>query len=297
MTTNKFNLNHLETFFSIFQTGSYTKSSKELGCTPSNVRQKIQRFQDIVGTELFMNKRKCLYPTNEATKIYNQLYPSFRSLEVQANSLTNQKINNKINILTTTGSSLSLIVQALHDFLKDGGENNFCIHTTEDPDLKSNAAYDIAFLPQHIGCGDYCKIPLIKIPTKLYASKEYLDIYGIPQFAEDLDTHKIISFYHSSDHYRGDVDWPLRIGRPPSDPRLPSLVINNSMGIGSAVSLGMGIAALARNHPFINQFNLIPILPDEIGPAVTVYFYYSPALGNSTFVKYMLENVSKLNTA
>jgi DNA-binding transcriptional LysR family regulator len=297
MSTDKLNLNHLETFFSVFQTGSYTKSSKELGCTPSNVRQKVQRFQDIVGTELFKNKRKCLYPTNEATRIYNQLYPSFRDLEVQASSLTNQKLKNNLNILTTTGSSLTLLVQAIHDYSKSGEEINCSIHTTEDPDLKNNPAYDIAFLPQHLGCGDYCKVPLIKIPTKLYASKEYLDIYGTPQSPKELDTHKIISFYHSSDQYRGDIDWPLRIGRPPSDPRTSSLVINNSLGIGSAVALGMGIAALAWNHPFIDQFNLVPILPDEIGPAVTVYFYYSPALGNSTFVKYMLENVPKLNTA
>ncbi len=283
------NLNLLNAFFSVYKLRSYTKASASLECTPSNISQTVQRLEQLLGSELFVKRKKSLVPTDEAHKLFKKTYTHFHSLEAGVNSFKSGQTNSHIEILTSTGASLAWLLSEINSFTEKYDNFNFSLHTTEDNTLHSDSSFDIVALPQNLDLPNYKKIAVASFKTKLYVSQKYIDKFGIPQTSEDLDNHRLISFYHKSDIYRGDPDWHLRMGRPPSDPRKPFIVVNNMMGIGQSVAYGLGIAALTDNNPFIHSHNLVCILPKLTSPTSTLYIFYNPTLGNNLFIKEMIK--------
>lgn len=283
----KINLNLLETFFAVYKLRSYTKAAAYLECTASNVRQKMQRLEAITGMTYFVKKNKAFVPTKEAETLHAKAYKHFHSLELEVNCMDADKSSQHLEVLTSTGATMLWTISVIDEFKKSNEGMTFGIHTTEDSSIRPEANYDVVVLPQHFDHRDYVKMTAGTFSTMLYASKEYLEKYGIPESPEDLDQHQLVSFYHKSDSYRGDTDWSLRIGRPLSDPRSPALIVNNMLGISYAVASGMGISGLTVNNPFIKSHNLVRVLPDFAGPPVTFFLYYNTALGNNPFIKHL----------
>src|SRR5262249_998879 len=96
---------------------------------------------------------------------------------------------------------------------------------------------------------------------------------------EDLDHHRLISYYHNKAGHRGDLDWHLRIGA--KEPRVPYLTINSAIGLHEALVLGLGIVVVTQEFPHIQSqpkfdssqasSSLINILPN-VGVNIPVYF-------------------------
>lgn len=283
----KINLNLLETFFAVYKYQSYTKAASFLDCTPSNVRQKLQRLEAITGESYFVKKSKMLLPTKAGEVLYSKSFKHFHSLELEVNALQSQQSRNHLEILTSTGASMLWTVDIVNEFMESHKGYTFGVHTTEKPVMEPGSMYDLLVLPQNLEQGHYVKMSGGRFTTKLYASREYVAQHGVPETPEDLDHHKLVSFYHKSYSYRGDTDWSLRIGRPLSDPRNPSLIINNMMGITQAIVSGLGISALTNNNPYIKSHDLVPILPEYSGPPVNFYIFYNTLLGNTPLVKFL----------
>jgi len=283
------NLNLLSTFFSVYKLRSYTKASASLECTPSNISQKIQRLEQIIGSILFVKRKKSLDPTEEAHKLFEKTYKHFHSIEAEISSFKSGQTNSHLEILTSTGASLVWLISEISNFTEKQDSFSFSLHTTEDSTLHPDSSFDLVALPQNLELPNYKKIAATSFTTKLYSSQRYIDKFGVPQTPEDLDNHRLISFYHKSNIYRGDPDWHLRVGRPPSDPRRPFMVVNNMMGIGQAVGCGLGIAALTDNNPYIHSHSLICILPQLTSPTSTLYIFYNPTLGNNPFIKEIIQ--------
>jgi len=288
------NLNLLNTFFYVYKLRSYTKASVSLECTPSNITQKIQRLEQTLGSVLFLKRKKTLDPTDEAHKLFEKTYKHFQSLEAEINSFQSRQTTSHLEIITSTGASLLWLISEINSFTEKHANFSFRIYTTEDSTIHPDTSFDIIALPQNLDLPNYKKIAAVSFTTKLYASEKYIGKFGAPQTSEDLDNHRLISFYHKSSIYRGDPDWHLRIGRPPSDPRRPFIVVNNLMGIGQSVAFGLGIAALTDNNPYIHSHHLIRILPKLKSPPSILYIFYNPTLGNNPFIKEIVRRISKV---
>jgi DNA-binding transcriptional LysR family regulator len=283
------NLNLLNTFFYVYKLRSYTKASASLECTPSNITQKIQRLEQILDSALFVKRKKALDPTDEAHKLFEKTYKHFQSLEEEINSFQSRQTTFHLEILTSTGASLVWLISEINNFTEKHADFSFRICTTEDSTIHPDSSFDIIALPQKLDLPNYKKIAAVSFTTKLYASQKYIDKFGVPQTPEDLDNHRLISFYHKSSIYRGDPDWHLRVGRPPSDPRKSFLIVNNMMGIGQSIASSLGIAALTDNNPYIQSHHLIRILPKLKGTSSTLYVLYKPTLENNPFIREMMK--------
>src|SRR5690606_22029118 len=73
--------------------------------------------------------------------------------------------------------------------------------------------------------------PLTSFHMRLFASKEYLEKYGMPQSPEELDNHRLITFGGNSFHPMGNIDWILNVGRTPGSIRESYLEINSAQGL------------------------------------------------------------------
>src|SRR5690606_13013994 len=74
---------------------------------------------------------------------------------------------------------------------------------------------------------------LLTMHSNVYAAPEYIQRYGMPKTAEDLDNHHVVIY---GDDARisppvSNVNWLLEAGASPSHPRKPVLEVNNIYGI------------------------------------------------------------------
>ena len=121
---------------------------------------------------------------------------------------------------------------------------------------------------------------LFTVHNHFYASNAYIDELGMPGSADQLDSHRIISFGEPVPSYLGDINYLERKGRSDSSPRRAALKVNAIYGMMQACRAGIGIAMLPDYVPE-KEDGLVQVLPEIELPAYEAYFVYPPALKNS----------------
>ncbi len=112
----------------------------------------------------------------------------------------------------------------------------------------------------------------------LYASPAYLNKYGWPQKAEDLDDHNLITYGDHNTSPIEDIDWVLEAGA--AKKRKPILEINNIYGVLQAIKAGIGIGSLP-DYLVRGTTNITKILEDSQTHEFPAYFVYTQELRNS----------------
>ena len=132
-------------------------------------------------------------------------------------------------------------------FIKKYPELQIKIFTTNEHVRFSETDFDVGILPKVADRPEVLQRKLITTHSRLFASADYIKEYGVPAKLEDLKNHRLISFYHDTVGYRGNVDWHLK-----GDAKTyfePYLVINSAIGQFIACSLGLGIVAIPKEFP------------------------------------------------
>ncbi len=269
----KVDLNKLTTFYYVAMEGSYQKASVHLGIKPPYISKQITSLEESFKCKLFKRSHRSLILTEAGEKYLKSaqiIVEQIKQLEEISNP-DNQEEDETIRIVTTTGVTNLWLVRKLKNFLELHPNYKLRIITTDEKiDLTHHFA-DIAILPKIDLHPNVIHKKLFSFNIKLYASREYLEKFGIPKKAADLDQHRLISFYHNEAGHRGNVDWHLTLGSKNKPPRVPVLVINSAIALFEAATQGVGILAISEEFPYIGSTSLVKVLPDE-GVSVPVYF-------------------------
>lgn len=269
----KVDLNKLNTFYHVAMEGSYQKASIHLGIKPPYISKQITALEDSFKCKLFKRSHRSLILTEEGEKFlkYAQIIiEQMKRMEEIANPDKNEE-DETIRIVTTTGVTNLWLVRKVKSFLELFPNYKLRIMTTDDKIDLTNHFADIAILPKIDSNPNIVHRKLFNCNLKLYASQQYLEKFGIPEKPEDLDRHRLISFYHNEMGHRGNVDWHLTLGTQNKKPRIPFLVINSAIGQFEAATQGLGIIAISDEFPYISAATLEKVLPNE-GVTVPVYF-------------------------
>lgn len=117
---------------------------------------------------------------------------------------------------------------------------------------------------------------LMTFHLKLYASKEYLDKFGIPKSPSDLDRHQLLAYGDlQTPHPFGQANWHLTLGQKKGFVRHPHIMLNSAIGLFNFAVAGAGIVSLSEEHPFLNTSSLIEVLPSVESPTIDAYFIHS----------------------
>lgn len=269
----KVDLNKLTTFYYVALEGSYQKASNHLGIKPPYISKQITALEESFKCKLFKRSHRSLILTEEGEKFLKSaqiIVEQVKRLEEISNSDKNGE-DETIRIVTTTGVTNLWLVKKLKDFLELQPNYKLRIMTTDEKIDLTNHFADIAILPKMDSNPNITYRKLFSFNLKLYASKQYLEKFGTPEKPEDLDRHRLISFYHNEAGHRGNVDWHLTLGSKNKEPRIPFLVINSAIGQFEAAMQDLGILAISEEFPYIKPTSLVRVLPNE-GVAIPVYF-------------------------
>jgi len=140
---------------------------------------------------------------------------------------------------------------------------------------------DVAIRPAMLHQPDLVQQYLMTWHLKLYASKSYLEQFGVPEKIEDLNDHQLLTFAEDTTSPYGNINWLLRLGAQLNQQRTPYLSINSTQGLQQAAEAGLGIAAISIEYPGLKNSKLIQVLPQVEGPEIDIYYVYPGQLKHS----------------
>ncbi|MBN9412664.1 MAG: LysR family transcriptional regulator [Candidatus Paracaedimonas acanthamoebae] len=264
----------LRIFYHVAKEGSVKRAAQTLEKNPTSVWKHIMDLEHYFKTKLFLRRKKIGLELTELGKNLfkdvNNLIPSLE--RACTHYAQEEKPKDDLFIITTNGVVSIWLIQKLKPFLEYKQNLKIRISTTNSEVDFLNSKADIGILSKVNYSEGLTQQKLLTYHSKLFASQEYLDKYGIPKTFDDLKNHKLISFYPELPGYRGNVDWHLQENMPLHTLRESWLAVNSAVCQLEAARQGLGILAIPKETPLLQDAGLVEVLPNEVGPTFDVQF-------------------------
>ena len=272
----------LRIFHTAAESGSFTHAAEKLGMSQSAVSRQISALEDDLGLKLFIRHARGLVLTEVGEQLFRTAHRMHWELQqVETQMSESQDVPTGPLIVTTTvGIGSTWLASRIDEFLKLYPLIQLEIRLNDaELDLAMREA-DVAIRLHRPNQSEMIQRKLFTVHNHFYASNAYIDEFGMPSSAEQLDDHRIVSFGEPVPSYLGDINFLERMGRTDSSPRRAALKVNAIYGMMQAARAGIGIAMLP-DYVTEKEDGLVQVLPEIELPAYEAYFVYPPALKNS----------------
>jgi DNA-binding transcriptional LysR family regulator len=272
----------LRVFHAVAEAGSFTHAGEVLNLSQSAVSRQIGALEESLKVPLFHRHARGLILTEQGELLYDTARDVVHKLAMAEAMLSESKDRPRgpLTVTTTVAFGSAWLTPRMRDFLELYPEIDLTLLLDDaELDLGMREA-DVAIRMSPPRQADLIQRPLMTMRGEIFASRDYIQKYGKPEKAEDLDNHRIVVYGDTGNLPVPHVNWLLEIGATPERPRRPVLRVNNVYGIYRAVRSGLGIGSLGGymvppDAPFVR------ILPDLTGPQVQAYFVYPEELRHS----------------
>lgn len=282
----------LRIFYHVAKAGSLTVAGDYLNTSHSALSRSIKILEDRFGAKLFNRHARGLTLTKNGEILLSHVKKMLTEIDEAQDHILghSDRIQGNLKIAVTFGFASTVLFNYLCDFSNIYPAISLnVICNDESLDLTFRAA-DIAI--RYYDPNDYELIQLfLKERTLgLYASKEYLENFGVPREASELDNHRLIAFKNpTTSNFYKHTEWLFTIGSRSDYNRRPFMAINSVECMVQAAQKGLGIITLSDDSSLIKSSNLIRVLPQLDGPSHQVYFVYPKFIENLKIVKLLYE--------
>lgn len=295
------NWDRIRVFVAVAEAGSFTRAAERLGSSQSAISRQIGALEEDLGVTLFHRHARGLVLTEQGELLYQTAREMAEKL-ARAETLISEsrdKPAGHLRINTTVGVGTVWLASHIGEFLESYPEISISIVVSDsDLDLVMREA-DVAIRLQRPRQPDLVQRRLMTVHTHIYGAAAYLERYGRPETADDLDGHRLIAYGDELQPPVSSLNWILTAGREAGDDRPPRkavLRINNVYGMLRAAERGAGLASLP-DYLATTSYRLERVLPDLEGPSFTAYFVYPSELRASrrvaVFRDFLLEKVAQ----
>jgi len=229
---------------------------------------------------LFHRHARGLILTEQGELLYRTAHDVFMKLEAARAKLTDsrEKPHGELKVTTTPGLGIHWLTPRLGEFLDLFPDIRITLITTdEELDLAMREA-DVAIRLRQPTQPDLIQRKLFSVHFHAYASAEYLKRAGTPHTPEELDNHRILMLGGSTvPIYLQNRSWLADISRHGKGSRVPTLLMNNVLGLVRACQRGLGIAMLP-DYLVEDNAGMVQLFGEEQGPALDAFFVYPEEL-------------------
>jgi len=292
----------LRLFNIVAQTRNITEASYILQMSQSALSRQMKALEHELGVKLFLRNSDGI----SLTKAGNRLYSSVQVLASDISKTHNQLLQDmdvpsgRLNVTATNAFGALWVAPRMSKFKIAYPEISVALSLRDSEPRVTNFNSDVEVRMTPSSSQDDVQIKLADCRYKIFASKDYLKVNGLPKTTKDLDDHKIISYGEDAqppiDRHR--LNWLLTIGKENKRPRKPILEVSSIYGIAKATEVGMGIASLPDWMEF-EMIELIEILPQLEGPKMSISLCYNYELRNDSRIKafkdFMLQEAEVIN--
>lgn len=285
----------LRIFHAVADAGSLTHAGETLHLSQSAVSRQIRALEESLNTTLFRRHARGLLLTEQGELLFDATRTMTKRLEAASARIrdSEDEVYGELRVTTTTGFGTLWLAPRLPRLFERYPNLKIDLMLEERIlDLPMREA-DVAIRLKEPSQADLIRRRLMEVHIRLYASKAYVARNGLPETAEQLAGHRLITQSPSSPQVRAGADFVqtlLARGGPTS-----SLAVNNYFGILQGVIHGLGIGSLP-DYLTVDFPDLVRILPDEKSEAIPTYLAYVEELRHSkrvcAFRDFMLEEIS-----
>ncbi|MGB0928933.1 MAG: LysR family transcriptional regulator [Pikeienuella sp.] len=271
----------LRVFCAVAEAGSLTHAGETLHLSQSAVSRQISALEENLGATLFHRHARGLILTEQGEILFSAAREMSARLQLAKARLLDSKHGDAGQLKVTASHGLGSIWLAprLGKFFEEHPDISVKLLLSEGMlDLPMREA-DVALRLREPEQADLIRRPLGETSIKLYASKGYIEQFGAPKDASDLQGHRMIS-------YEADQESPL----PPEITAWLSqitdlehqsdLSVNNYFAVMQAAESGLGVAPLPNYLSTLNS-DLVQVAPDLVSPSFTLYIAYAEELRRS----------------
>ncbi len=292
----------LRLFNIVAQTRNITEASYILQMSQSALSRQMKALEHELGVKLFLRNSDGI----SLTKAGNRLYSSVQVLASDISKTHNQLLEDmdvpsgRLNVTATNAFGALWVAPRMSKFKIAYPEISVALSLRDSEPRVTNFNSDVEVRMTPSSSQDDVQIKLADCRYKIFASKDYLKVNGLPKTTKELDDHKIISYGEDAqppiDRHR--LNWLLTIGKENKRPRKPILEVSSIYGIAKATEVGMGIASLPDWMEF-EMIELTEILPQLEGPKMSISLCYNYELRNDSRIKafkdFMLQEAVIIN--
>lgn len=285
-------LNKLKFFYLVAKHGGYTQTSKKLNMSAPSIVRHIHDLENILGIKLFERHYRGVTFTETGQWLYKRAQKIFIEIdEIEkklASSVNNQ--NETLRISTSSGIASDWLIPFIADF-KNQNENINIVVKSHVYDFKlEDEVSDIAILPRIVGQKNLTQKFLTKLQFRLFASKEYIEKYGLPKTVEDLKHHQLISFSEDQRCLFNETNFDKSSQYYPD----PSIIINSSVGELKLCERGLGIAKISTQLNALQNTSLVEILPDLPPHEIDLFYIYRQSNKQKEIIHSFYEHMIQL---
>jgi DNA-binding transcriptional LysR family regulator len=279
-------LDKLKVFYYVAKAKKFTTASEILNISQPALSRSIQLLEDRLRIKLFYRHARGLTLTAQGELMVSVIGKFLNELEIATEKLYEEEKEPKgpLRVVSTGGLVNHFFLPYIPGFLKRYPEIRLTLIASDIiPSLEFGEAHAVIRpLVSGPDARDLTQNLIFINYVGLYASKEYLKEFGVPKNPEDLDNHRLIAF---GDHVEaGDfkaMNWHLTLGTEYGNERETFLQVNTPQARFAMAKAGLGIIALSKEHPGLEESGLVQVLPHIPGPTIESYYIYPKELESS----------------
>ena len=278
-TQSSMDWDKLKVFHAAAEAGSFTHAGERLGLSQSAVSRQVSALESELSVSLFHRHARGLILTEQGELLYRTAHEVFMKLEAARTKLTDsrERPHGELKVSTSAGIGVHWLTPRLGEFLDLYPDIQITLITTdEELDLAMREA-DVAIRLRQPTQPELIQRKLFSVHFHAYASPDYLKRFGTPRDHEELDKHRIILLGGAVPAHFANRRWLLEVGRSGKNARVPSLSVNNVLGVLRACQRGLGVAMLP-DYLVEENGGLVQLFGEADTLALDAYFVYPEEL-------------------
>ncbi len=263
----------LKTFYYVAKFESFTKTGQHLNISQSAISRQIIDLEYQVGHKLFKRLPKGLALTRQGHLLFQNVEKMVAFSELALMQIQNEKSEPQgdLHIGANVGLVDTWLYTLIPDFLKLYPKINLSIFSKDGPLDVESLEVDVALQPYIQDQPELIQNLLMRWHRRLYASKDYLQEYGMPQTVKDLEQHRLIGFGSEKIHLFDNINWHLKLSNKDKVQK-PYLSANSLRALFHFGNSGFGIISFSQESPLLAGSRLVEVLPEIAGPSIDIYF-------------------------
>ncbi|AKU95014.1 Transcriptional regulator, LysR family [Labilithrix luteola] len=283
-------LNEIQVFARVVQTGSFIAASALLGMPKSTVSRKVSDLEKRLNARLLQRTTRKLSLTDVGRTYYDYCARIIAEVEDAERAVSSLQDSPRGPLRVTAGPNVTFLAPIISDYLKCHPEVRIeLVTTTRSVDLVEER-FDLGIRAGNLADSSLVARSLGRVGWFLVATPAYLKKHGRPRSPEELANHDFLFFGAGLEGVGPRLEKDGRTVHVALSPRLSASDMDMLHAVTTA---GLGIALLPAFQCVeqLRSGRLTRVLADWNAPSVPVHAVYPSARHISPKVKTFLEHL------
>jgi DNA-binding transcriptional LysR family regulator len=234
--------NDVRTFLAVAESGSLNAAARVLGMTQPTISRRMEDLEYRLGTRLFQRSSRGISLTEAGESVRDLAASMARVGEAIVRNVSgrDESASGRVRVATPDGLASYILMPALPAFQMANPEVDLFIDCGLREESPLDGESDLTIGMTEVGPADVVSIPIATCHYALFASAEYLRIYGTPKTLAEVAEHRWVRY---SGHKEQPATWHPKayaLGELAGQ----QLISNSSVTSLKAIKHGAGIGAL-----------------------------------------------------